>query len=330
MKEMKEIDEIRKGEITSQMKILRPPKNRGILLGFLIPIFIIIFQDLLFKSSFVFSIDYYIGWKKFVIGMLILPPIIGYLWDRKYLHPKHNEYLRKERDVFEKEKATKIKKIQDEIEKYYSFHKIPKNKKINTVIVKQSDVNELKEKCRYIMWKECDKLHFVFEKYINYDVPKVEIPIDQITTFQIQGDMYTETNISGGEIKGGGSSIGGAVAGAVLAGGVGAVVGSRKKIEGTPITSETNIVDNRETILEFYNNEDKLSYIFLDNNAYKILLKLIPEKEINFNKHRIESNNTNSSNNVYDEIKKLAELKDQGIITEEEFNEKKQELLKRI
>lgn len=36
---------------------------------------------------------------------------------------------------------------------------------------------------------------------------------------------------------------------------------------------------------------------------------------------------TNNSNDEYDQIKKLAELKEEGLITEEEFNEKKRQIL---
>ena len=39
---------------------------------------------------------------------------------------------------------------------------------------------------------------------------------------------------------------------------------------------------------------------------------------------------TNNSNDVLDQIKKLSELKDAGILSEEEFNSKKTELLSKL
>ena len=49
------------------------------------------------------------------------------------------------------------------------------------------------------------------------------------------------------------------------------------------------------------------------------------KKEINNNQNVIVS-----SPDIIDQIKKLADLKDQGILSEEEFNKKKQELLSKI
>lgn len=41
-------------------------------------------------------------------------------------------------------------------------------------------------------------------------------------------------------------------------------------------------------------------------------------------------NITNNNNDVYEQLAKLSSLRDNGIITVEEFNEKKAELLSRI
>ena len=76
--------------------------------------------------------------------------------------------------------------------------------------------------------------------------------------------------------------------------------------------------------------------IIFDSNAYEILFKLIPEKDMDYvgSNKIIESDNTQKSTNInddiYKDIEKLAELKDKGILTEEEFNQKKQVLLDRI
>ena len=268
-----------------------------------------------------------------ILGFGIL--IIGiYLYSTKdEREAKKQKIARELEEKLIKEEIIKNNKIEKE-KIYLEKMEVPED--ANNLVIKRANNIIVKEKSIYKIWRNSDILCFAYYDYafleneINDSIPKIEIPINKITVFQIQGDMYTETNISGGEIKGGGSSLGGAIVGGVVAGGAGAVVGSRKKMESTPIETTNTVIDNRETILEFKNDEDKLSYIFLDSSAYKILLRLIPEKEINFNKHRVENDNINSNSNIYDEIKKLAELKDQSIITEDEFNEKKQELLKRI
>jgi hypothetical protein len=99
-----------------------------------------------------------------------------------------------------------------------------------------------------------------------------KILIDSIAYFQIQGEISTREKISGG-----GSSIGGAVVGAALAGGVGAIIGSRKKIN-----SETIREDNRFILLVYKKGKkiikEKLDYdICLD-----MLEELIPEKEYSY------------------------------------------------
>lgn len=57
----------------------------------------------------------------------------------------------------------------------------------------------------------------------------------------------------------------------------------------------------------------------------------MPEKEISYiENNKIVESNKNKNDNIYKDIEKLAELRDKGILTEEEFNNKKQLLLNRI
>ena len=55
-----------------------------------------------------------------------------------------------------------------------------------------------------------------------------------------------------------------------------------------------------------------------------LVIYLIIRKPLN------ENNNLNSKDETYDGLKKLGELKAAGILTEEEFNEKKKALLSKI
>ncbi|MEG2811608.1 MAG: SHOCT domain-containing protein [Clostridium sp.] len=269
--------------------------------------------------------------------MIILGAVVAYMYSTKDERQAQRENQSK-LEAQQRIKEQEIKNIrQDEERKYLKKMGVPLS--YQKVVVKDFSGTNIKKDATYALWNKDSILSFVYvdflgtDKKIEYRYPKIEIPIDSINTFQRQGDLYTETNITGGEIKGGGSSLGGAVAGAVIAGGVGAVVGSRQKIESTGIETTNNVIDNRQTILEFY-KDDKLNYMFLDGNSYEVLFKLIPEKEINFSTNREKKSTVNKEEkndaNVYDEIKKLAELRDINIITEKEFEEKKQDLLKRI
>jgi hypothetical protein len=105
-----------------------------------------------------------------------------------------------------------------------------------------------------------------FEKFKG-----IEIPIDEIVYFSEKGEVFQNTSVSGG-----GSSLGGAIVGGVLAGGVGAVIGSRKKVE-----SETVTTDNREVILVYYEGE-KLTKKKFSYKTLEVFDQLIPGKNYEF------------------------------------------------
>ncbi len=111
-------------------------------------------------------------------------------------------------------------------------------------------------------------------KYLSRDIPKVydiEYDIDEIKYYRLVGSVYQQQYITGG--GGGGSSIGGAVVGSLVAGDVGAIIGSRKKVDNIKTTYETK--DDRELELTFKDDTTiTMSYKFYDK-----LLEYIPEKE---------------------------------------------------
>ena len=175
---------------------------------------------------------------------------------------------------------------------------------------------------KLLIWKDNENIYFTGH-YDEHDIGKYEIRLENIISFVKQGDVYTETNVTGG--GGGGSSLAGAVLGGVVAGGVGAVIGSRQKSKS--IKTETKRIDKRKTILEYGYLEEK-HYMFFDSATYEVLLGLMPQKEINFsnrdNKAKFEKSN---EVNITEKIRELAKLNNEGILTEEEFNSKKKELL---
>ncbi|EPR10034.1 SHOCT domain-containing protein [Ruminiclostridium papyrosolvens] len=133
-----------------------------------------------------------------------------------------------------------------------------------------------------------------------------------------------ENKITGG---GDGSSIGGVVVGGVIAGGAGAVIGSRKKTD--PIKSELITYDNRETFLNFFEDNKVKHSLSFNYKDFDILNQLIPGKDYSI-VNAIQTNailtkvvNESKCTNAIDQIRELAKLKDEGILTEQEFSDKK-------
>ena len=137
----------------------------------------------------------------------------------------------------------------------------------------------------------------------------------------------------------------GAVYGGIIAGGAGAVVGSHI---GTEIKTEIVKKDDRKLFL--YHNVDgviKNEEIITDDidNVLSLLRKWMPEKEythivvqnnvvVNVNNEKSFPNDDSQktekpapSKHSYAELKELKELLDLGIITQEEFDQKKKEIL---
>ncbi len=86
--------------------------------------------------------------------------------------------------------------------------------------------------------------------------------------------------------------------------------------------------------LEYYYGPNReLKSLFIDKNAYSALDTLIPEKNYEYimNNGNVESQPQNNNNSDYIELlKQLAVLKEQGILTQEEFESKKADLLNKI
>ena len=185
------------------------------------------------------------------------------------------------------------------------------------------------------MWIANNELCF-FPAYCTYsEIEKAKVfkvHLEKVEYYAIKGEVVHENKISGG--GGGGSSLKGAVVGGVIAGGAGAVIGSRKKTD--PIKSELITHDNRETFLNFFDNNNVKHSMFFEYKDHDSFKELIPEKDYNI-VNTIQTNlilskviSESESGNVADKIRELAKLKDEGILTEQEFSEKKKALLDKI
>jgi hypothetical protein len=154
------------------------------------------------------------------------------------------------------------------------------------------------------------------------------IPLSDIDFFQVTGDIHYETKISGGK-----ADTGGALAGFAIAGAAGAILGDKS----TEIKSEEIVHDERKTYLQYRKEGHTYSLNFV-GNAADALRDLLPEKEYGvrpmaytpvFSAAGNSSKNSASSTAIA-QIEALAKLKDSGVLTQEEFDTKKAELLKKI
>lgn len=153
-----------------------------------------------------------------------------------------------------------------------------------------------------------------------------EIMLNDVDYFFEAGEYSTHTKISGG--GGGGSSLLGAVAGGVLFGGVGAIIGSRRRID--PITTELLVQDTRETILKYYINGDEY-FIHFSANDIKKFNELIPSKKLNVvDKDEQSISISEPKNDVTSRLEKLIELNKKGLINNHEYEEKRKEILDNI
>lgn len=166
-----------------------------------------------------------------------------------------------------------------------------------------------------------DQLHF--QSSIPFYNEKV-IPLEEILFYYVKGDVKYETIISGGEIVGGGTSLKGALIGGLIAGDAGAIIGSRQSIQSTPIQAKTKTVEKKKLIIRTKGGD--LSFAV---ELYDELLKLLPEKDAQYiSLHQAATQaKQETEKDIPTEIRKYKELLDDGIITEEEFNAKKKQLL---
>lgn len=229
----------------------------------------------------------------------------------------------------EEEKRKKLKQNKEKYEDALKKYNIDTNK---SKVTFKNGFNIMSKVKQYV-WVENNELCFFPAEItgIEGDYSIYKIKTKDIEYFSTRGEVYRENKITGGGGQVGGSSVTGAIVGGVIAGGAGAIIGSRKKGKIEPIKSEIITHDTRETFLNYFvgGKKHSLFFKFEDRN---ILLEVIPEKEFFkvSNQQLMKNINPNKSKGISETIKELNELMKEGLITQEEFNTKKQELLSRI
>ena len=175
------------------------------------------------------------------------------------------------------------------------------------------------------------------ESKIETDTWRIVVPYDDIIYFQEKGDIAYSTVVEGGQVTSKGVSVGGAVAGKLLFGDVGALIGSRAGtgIKSEGITSTVNEHDNRYVVLRFYKSDKSVQEESFGYDVFSLLNTMFPEKEYSYvSVNKLAEKRTDTplqsapqGEELIEQLKKLKDLVDIGILTEEEFVAKKKQLL---
>lgn len=247
-------------------------------------------------------------------------------------------------DKNEKQEKLYEKQKEENLRKYRHDNNIPENANVCVCINIVRNDKFIDGKWKVFVWKDDNNLYICGATFIE-NIRKITIPMDNIKFYTRKGEIKTTTITKGGDINIGNAILGGifgliigAIIGIFILGGVSAFVGLLAGVflaGKEKITTTNKEIDNRKTYLNYLENDKNKQILFISSD-YNIFYKLIPEKDMDYieNNKITESDNTqkstNSNEDIYRDIEKLAELKDKEIITEEEFNKKKQVLLERI
>lgn len=178
---------------------------------------------------------------------------------------------------------------------------------------------------------ESDKFDTLYKHYTAEPLFDC-IPINKIKHFKMIGSIGYSSDVSGGGGSGGGVNLSNAILGGLLFGGAGAIIGAQIGSEFHINEIKTKITKHDDRNVEFfYENEngETVSVIF-DSSAYDCLMKLIPENAFDSvvtNTHKKEETPIATQPTSLSQMKELKELLDLGIITQEEFDAKKKQLL---
>ncbi len=159
-----------------------------------------------------------------------------------------------------------------------------------------------------------------------------EIPLEDILYFRVIGQKQYVSIVQSGDVN-----LQGAVAGAIVGGTAGAIIGSQV---GTNTYTNVEQVDDRVFFIA-YKVEDKTEHLTIKSDSpnfeqmVKIIRQLMPQKEYEFaianqqQNGKIEQKTVEQKTKTSDadEIKKFKALLDDGVITQEEFDAKKKQLL---
>lgn len=156
----------------------------------------------------------------------------------------------------------------------------------------------------------------------------ISIPFDEIFSCELIVDGQSVFKKSAVR------TVGGAALGGVIAGGVGAVIGGlsgsykeNKDIKRIDLRVVTKSISNNMHYITFFSDGTNKAYLkskMAEAESWKNTISVIIDKVDN---EENKSISVPSSSSIADELSKLAELKEKGVLTEEEFVNQKSKLL---
>lgn len=180
------------------------------------------------------------------------------------------------------------------------------------------------------------KFGIIYEFRVDFDNKKVAIcklvnPLEiDIINFSniIECKIIEDSNV----ISQGG--VGRAIVGGAIAGGTGAIVGantrkSKSVVSNFSVQIITNEIGNSLHSADLINFQlDKTNNLYnqavnFSNNVYAIVQSIVSNNDF-------ATNESGKSENHIEKLEKLAELKEKGIITEQEFEESKKKILSKL
>lgn len=174
---------------------------------------------------------------------------------------------------------------------------------------------------------------------IRYGMPEDIINFKDILQSEIIEDGVSVTKTSRG------SQVGGALIGGVLAGGVGALIGglsgaqeTTQEVKKVQLQIIVNDIKKPVKLITFLNEttpkkkSDEIYKIIYKNvnhwqKVFSVIIKQVDDEDKQKERNSLKDTFTSSHNSTADELKKLADLKRDGILSEEEFFQQKQKLL---
>ena len=180
----------------------------------------------------------------------------------------------------------------------------------------------ISDKTFFHFWKKDNTYNFL-------EMPKeklLSVPEKDLISCTVTGDKRYITKITGG--GGGGSSLGGAVVGGMLGGATGAVIGSRKATQ--PITTDVITMSNQKTIVNCMIDDKNAYFVFTSGGIYDKLIELSPSKELNMLNTTLKVEHKTDNRGNVERLKELREMLDNDLISSEEFEEKRKEILSEL
>jgi len=260
---------------------------------------------------------------------MILLIIIGFIF-LIWLIGKGEENVRINQIVEERRELEA--KGKPKLEEYYRSKGLPNPLRHDSVKV----VSDTYEKTGYHYWN-CDKKNLVLCPQTWYSKSNQDksfsailwvIPCDSILYFSKDGQIeYTNEITNRGT---GGMSVSGAVIGGVVGGAAGAIIGAKNN--AVVLHNKTVEHDNVHTYLYYRDAFGNVKMIDVEGNGfYSELVRVIPTKEYAYvaRQERLATN-SNAQESIADRFKQLEQLRDMNLVSDEEYNTKKAELMKML